>query len=269
MAKKMISLPSMSRVTPGSTAILDLPIGPTYEQLIFSASGTGLAATHFGGIRLLIDGTVRRTHKDLQRLMDLNGYYNQSVDSATEFMVHFIRQEFASLADELTPGLGTQDLRTLTIEIDILAGAPANIAMSAAAFVDTEPQPLGVYTQIKEYTLPVSAAGDVDWDKLSRANANVYQAVHFFKSDVTKVYFEVDSFKVADFTKAQLERIQRSARPIARVPVTAKASTLDFNIRGAVSDLLNMRNVKDSRFRLTVGSAGTIEIVTEELTMEK
>jgi hypothetical protein len=54
--KKISKLPSISRVTPGSVATLEIPLGPTYEKIIFDGSGTGLAISHIKRICVLIDG---------------------------------------------------------------------------------------------------------------------------------------------------------------------------------------------------------------------
>ncbi len=267
MTIKTITLPSMSRVAPGSKALLEVPIGPTYQKIGFTVTGTALVIAHIGQIEVLVNGNAVRTHKDLQRLIDLNAYYNQSVDTAADFVLHFDRSEFHELADQLTPNFGTADLQTLSIEIQLPAGAPANITMSAWAMVDTQPQPLGVYTRIKETSLASPVSGDVDYDKLARGD-KVYQAVHFFKPDITKVTLEVDQYKVKEATKAVLEREQKSVRDVARVPQTAKATHVDFNLNGSPSDLLKLKGAQDVRFKLNFGSIGTVDIVTEELSTE-
>ena len=59
MARKIIKLPSMSRVVPGSKAVLELPIGPTYRRVYFVATAAaGLDIADFGRMDVLIDGKV-------------------------------------------------------------------------------------------------------------------------------------------------------------------------------------------------------------------
>lgn len=266
--KKHISLPSISRVVPGSTAILELPLGPTYEYIHFTASGTALAASHITGLRLLVDGQEKQRYKDLQRLIDLNAYYARSTDAVTDFMLHLKRDEYDDPAYRQVPAFGTANLQTLTIEVDIAAGAPANIAMSAIAYIDTQLQDLGVFTQIRETSLNSAVAGDVDFDKLLR-NGAVYQAIHLFKADVNRVLLEIDQNKWIDASKGQLERIQKTVRPNARVPLTAKATHIDFLTSGLSKDLLDTTNIQDLRLRMNLGTSGAIEIVTEQFEVYK
>lgn len=267
MAKKTVTLPSLSRVVAGAVALLEIPIGPTYEKIGFDVTGTGLTIAHIGKIAVIVNGNEVQVRKDLQRLIDENAYYNQSVDTQNEFMLHFDRDEFYDLADKLTPAFGTADLATFSIEITLAAGAPGNITMEAWAEIETDAQPLGVFTRIRETSLTSSAVGEVDFDRLQKGK-KVYQAIHFFKSDINKIVLEADNFKIVDAKKSRLERLQKQTRPVARVPQTAKATHLDFNKKGSVKDLLNLEGVQDVRFKLTFGSVGTVEIVTEELSTE-
>lgn len=96
--KKIVKLPSLSRVSAGSKATLELPLGNTYERIIFTATAAaGLDAGDVKRIDVLVNGEVIQTYKNLQRLIDINGYYNRDADtvSATkmEFALHFSRAE--------------------------------------------------------------------------------------------------------------------------------------------------------------------------------
>lgn len=270
MAKKSIKAPSISRVTPGSTAVLDLPIGPTYESIKFTNTGTALAISHFGKIRVLAEGQELQSYNNLQELIDINAYYGRSADTANEFMIHAVAKEFGDLAYQRTPAWGTQGLATLTIEIDLPVGAPANITMAAQVFIDTVPQPLGTYIRVRNFPYSSPVSGVVEIDKLPR-NGEVYKAIHMFKSDITNVLLTVNQNQVIDSSKALLERDQKNVRPVARVPQTAKATHLDFLLDGDPGDMLAtsvVRNgkqelINDFRLAMTLGSAGSVSIITE------
>jgi hypothetical protein len=262
MAIKTIPLPSMSRVVAGSKALLEIPVGPTYQKIKITAGGTALAISHILRMDLSINGNIRMTWQDLQRLMDLNSYWNRSTDTVNEFILHFFRKEFHDLAQKLTPGLGTQDVQTLTLEIQLAAGAPADISLKASALVDTVPQPIGVFMGIREFGKSSSVTGVVEIDNLPKRGA-VYEAIHLFKSDISAVQLEVDGVKVIDETKGGLERWQKDAVPFVRVPVTARATHIDFNLFGDAGDLLNTANVQDMRIKATFDSAGAASIVAE------
>jgi hypothetical protein len=113
--KKHIKLPSMSRVVPGAKAVLELPIGPTYERLLFSVSAAaGLDASDVGRIDVNIDGKTIQTFKNLQRLIDVNGYWGRDADSvaatAMVFAIHFNTPEMESNLMRRAAGIGTSDV---------------------------------------------------------------------------------------------------------------------------------------------------------------
>lgn len=263
MARKTIKLPSMSRVVAGSVATLELPVGPTYLALIFTASGTALAASMIKRINVLIDGKVVQTYKDLTRLMDLNGYYNHSADTAAQFMLHFFRAELVDLVYRRAPGIGTQDVQTFHIEIELDATASADIKMSAEAYIDPMPQPLGVFIKVREFPASSSVAGVLEADKLPRGPW--YAAIHLFKADISAVEVEANQTKIVDATKGVLERVQKESSPKARVPVTAKATHIDMLTEGDLAQAIRTEALSDFRIKMTLDTSGSVDIITETL----
>lgn len=267
MARKTIKLPSLSRVTAGAKATLEVPVGPTYYGITFSATGTSLAVEHIGRIDVYLDGKVVQTYKDLQRLIDLNGYYNRSTDTVNEFMLHFFRAELMDVVYRRATGFGTQDVSTFHIEMQLDAAAPADIAITAHARANPASEPLGAFFKVREYPFSSAVAGEVEIDKLPRQA--FYGAVHLFKPDVNSVQVEVGTnegqVRIIDATKAVLEREQKEASPKARVPVTAKATHIDMMLEGDVAQSIDTRDLKDFRLKLDLGTAGAVDIITETL----
>lgn len=265
--KKINKLPSISRVAPGNTATLEIPLGPTYERLIFSVSAAaGLDASDIGRITVLVDGKPIQTFKNLQRLIDINGYYGRGADSvaatAIQFALHFNRAELVDNIWRSAPGIGTADVQTFHIEMELASAAPADIAMTAYAQVDPTRQPLGVFTRIREFPASSSVAGVLEADKLPRGP--LYSVVHLFKADISAVEVEANGVKIVDATKAVLERFQKEANT-KRVPMTAKATTIDLITDGNLSDSLATANIQDLRFKMTLDTAGAVDIVTETI----
>lgn len=268
MARKIIKLPSMSRVTPGSKATLEMPKGPTYQTIIFEVSAAaGLDATDIGRVDLLIDGSVKMTWKDLTRLIDINGFWNRATDSvaatAIQFAIHLHRAELAGNVWQRAPGIGTGDVQTLHVEMEIAAGAPADIAIKAYALIDPTVQPLGAFFSIREFPTAAGAAGLYEFDRLPRGP--MYAAIHVFKTDTTYVELEADGMKILDATKTVLERIEKEASPVKRVPVTAKATHLDFVTDGDLLNAINTGGLQDWRLKLTNTAAGAFDVVTETI----
>lgn len=266
--KKIIRLPSLSRVSPGSKATLQIPLGPTYERIVFSvAAAAGLDANDIGRIDVVMNGNVKMTFKDLQRLMDINAYYGREADTvsatAMQFAIHFNRAEMAENIWRAAPGVGTADLQTLHIEMDIPAAAPADMTITAHAQANPERQNLGVFFNVKEFPVSSATAGQFEADKLPRGAW--YSAIHLFKADISAVEVVANDVKIIDATKTVLERFQRAAAPKARVPQTAKATHVDFTTDGVLLDCLPTANLDDFRVRMTLATAGNVDIVTETL----
>lgn len=266
--KKFIKLPSISRVVPGATATLEMPLGATYERLIFTVSAAaGLDLTDIGRVRVLIDGKEIQTFKDLTRLTDINAYYGRDADtvSATQiqFAIHFNRAELLDNTWRKAPGIGTDDVQTFHIELDIVAAAPADIAMVCHAVINPAKQPLGAFFRIREFAANSSVAGVLEADKLPRGAW--YSVIHLFKSDITAVEVTANDVKIIDATKSVLERIQKGAAVKARVPVTGKATHIDLITEGDLLDSLPTANLQDFRIKMTLGTSGAVDIITETI----
>lgn len=266
MARKIIQLPSMSRVVPGSKAVLELPIGPTYRRVFFVATAAAaLDITDFGRTDVLIDGKVVQTYKNATRLKALNDYYQRAADTFTatraEFAIHFERAELVDVVYRRAPGIGTADVQTFNIEVDIPATAPADIAMVAFAEIDPTPQKLGVFYKVREYSFSSAVAGEVEIDKLPKGAW--YSVLHLFKADVSQIEVEANQAKAIYATKAILERTQKEASPIKRVPQTASATHIDFITDGDLSQSLRTDLLNDFRIKATLDTAGAMDIVAE------
>lgn len=266
MARKIIRLPSLSRVVPGSKATLELPIGPTYNRIVFEVTaGAGLDAADIGRIDALIDGKVIQTFKNLARLNYINAYYNRAADTmsatAAQFALHFERAELVDLVYRRAPGIGTADVQTFHVEIDIASGAPADIAIAAYAEIDPVPAPLGVFFKVREFPFSSAVAGEVEIDKLPRGAW--YSAVHLFKSDITHVEVSGNQVKVIDAPKGILERSQKEASPVKRVPQTAVATHIDFITDGDLAQSLRTDLLNDFRIKTTLGTSGAVDLVAE------
>jgi hypothetical protein len=265
--KKLVKLPSLSRVSPGNTATLEFPLGPTYERVIFTvAASAGLDASDIGRITLLLNGQPVQTFKNLERLIDLNKYYGRGADSVAatgiQFALHFSRRELVDNIWRNAPGIGTKDVQTMHMEIEIASGAPSDIAITAHAQVDPTQQALGVFTRIREFPASTSVSGEFEHDKLPRQG--FYSVIHVFKSDANKVVLEANGVTVVDATKEVLERFQKEANT-ARVPQTAKATHIDFVTDGTLADSLPAASLQDLRLKLTLATSGSMDIVTETL----
>lgn len=263
MAKKTIKLPSLSRVVAGSKATLELPIGPTYKRIFFVLTGTSLAVGHVGRIDVLFDGKVKQTYKNLQRLFDLNAFYNRGADTVNNFCLHFERAEMHDLAYRRAPGIGTADLQTFHLEIELAAAAPSDITIKAFAEIDSMPQPAGLFYNVREFPTAAAAAGLYEFDKLPRGAW--YAAIHLAKADISNVEVLANSIKIVDAPKVVLERSQKEASPVKRVPQSALYTHIDMVTDGDLAQSIRTAGLSDFRLSMTCDTAGAFDIVTETL----
>lgn len=264
--KKFLRLPSLSRVVPGATATLEMPLGVTYEKIIFTVTAAaGLDLTDLARLNVLIDGKPIQTFKDLTRLKAINDYFGRDVDTVAatqiQFAIHFNRAELLDNTWRKAPGIGTDDVQTFHIELDIAAAAPADIKIVAHAIVNPIRQKLGAFFRIREFPANSAVAGVLEADKLPRGAW--YSVIHLFKADISAVEVTANDVKIVDATKSVLERIQKGASVIRRVPQTAACTHIDLITDGDLLDSLQTANLQDFRIKMTLDTAGAVDIVTE------
>lgn len=271
---KRIRMPSLSRVSPGAKATLEIPIGPTYYKLKFTATAAaGLDVTDIEKIEVLFNGKAKMTFTNLQRLMDHNTFFARGADPVTgdtqiEFTIHFFRAEMFDIVYRRAPGIGTADLTSAHVELQLAAAAPADIDLKCEAVIDPIPQPIGVFVAISEYPFSSAVAGEVEIDKLFKGP--YYAAIHLYKSDVSSVKV-VGKTKAGndetyiDHDKQSLEKDQKEASPKVRVPLTAKATHIDFLTDGDLANALYTGDLSDFRVKMVLDTAGAVDVVTETL----
>jgi hypothetical protein len=257
MARVLRELPAVDNVAAGATATQRLPIGPTYDliQLVY----TGVTRAQINGIRVVVNGKVIQKFTEADRLQDINDYYGRP-DTSGVVTLYFWRPEMDGVARQRLTALGTLDVQTAAIEIDIDAAAVGTTLKCLA--LQSEPAPLGLINKIKEFTAQPSVAGAFEVDQLV-LGARV-QAMHFYKSDITRVEIDADSVRVYEANKADAEALQKS---YGRVPQTAVMTSVDWCLDGdqANAIITDRTVIQDLRIRPTVGAAGNVPIVVEYL----
>ena len=254
-------MPSLSNVAAGSEAVLNLPLGNTYDKLMLEYSGVTLE--QMKNIRLEINGKVVQQFKDGQRVIDINTYYGRPADDAGLLTFWFVRPEMLELKDQRLTALGTLDIKTLALRFDIDAAATAPKVTAWAVL--SERKPLGMITKIKTFTSSVSTSGEQEIDNIPRGNFENgirIAAIHAFKSDILKGILELDSRVAFELPKTIAENVQRK---YGRSPLTAKASHFDFVLEGEIVQSITTKEVQDFRLKLDHNAAGSTDVVVEYL----
>jgi len=258
MARTTLKLPTVANVSAGSTATLKIPVRPTYNMIKFAYSGTAITRAMFKNIRLNVNSKPMLEYKNADRLQFINSYYNRA-DNAGFFTLHFDRKELHNLTERRITGLGTMDMGTLDITMEIDGAAPGDLKLEAHAIV-SEPMPMGAIVKVKTFPYDSSTSGAKEISDIPKVAP--IMAVHFFKADVSRVEVETDRYKWTEADKTLLEDIQKHYE---RVPQSAVATHVDYLLEGQLAQALVAAGSQDFRLRPTIDTSGSMDIVVEYL----
>ncbi|WP_287796248.1 major capsid protein P2 [Idiomarina sp.] len=257
MSRKYNKLPSLSNVSAGSTATLEVPLGVTYQRIMLEYSG--VTAAQIKNIEVLIDGKAIWKLRDGTMLNDLNEYYQRNPESGVlDFW--FIRPEFDNIDLRLLTAIGTIGVKTFQIKFDIDdAATNPKVSGYATKSVNSE---LGMITKIKMYEKASSVEGVQEVDNIPKEGR--WAAVHHYgKGDISEVELSANSNEVIKLSKVLSEKIQRDYK---RTPLGAKGTTIDFILEGSPFSGFPAQNFQDVRFRPNLDTAGAYTLLVEYLT---
>lgn len=254
--RKLDLLPSFSPISAGSDCTLNMPVGLTYEAVLLAYSGITLA--QMKNIEVLINGKVIQKFATGTILDQINQFYKRGT-AAGVLVLWFSRPELNLVAEQRLTAIGTADVQTFSLRMDIDAGAAAP-AITAYAIKSAQ-QPLGMITKIKNFPVTFATAGQQDIDNIPRSGARI-AAVHLFKADISSVAVEVDSTKIVDSTKTVIHAFLGYCD---RTPLTASATHIDFLADGDIFHALPTEKTKDLRIRPYLDTAGLVNVIVEYL----
>ena len=255
MARKFNTLPSLSNVQAGSTATLIAPIGVAYHCIHLEYSGVTLA--QMKNIEVKVNGKTLQEFADAQRLQDINKYYSRNVEAGI-ITIWFERPEYDNLALRRSTILGTANVSTLQISMDIHADATAPV-IKAYATVSPN-RPLTSLTKIKRWVVSNSVAGVKEVADIPREGR--MPVMFFFKDDISSADVSINSVKVYEISKGLGEKIQRD---YGRTPDASKFTAVDFHLEGDPAQALAVQGVADFRIRPYFDTAGSADLVVEYL----
>lgn len=249
-------LPSLSNVAVGQRATLTCPLGLRYDAIYLTHNVANLALIK--NIEVIVNGKVIQSFKDAAEVKAINDYYGRPEQSGV-LTLWFYRPEMATPFDRRLPALGTLDVQTLTVAMDLDATIAPAPTLEAVALQGPQ-EPMGLITKIKSYSSSYAISGKVEIDNIVRSGR--IAAIHLFKADVSAVELDVNSRRVVDLTKTLSEKVQKD---YGRVPVTASATHIDFTLEGDIAEALITEGIYDLRIRPTLGTSGALRSVVEYL----
>lgn len=246
-------LDDISPIAANTSFSIKCPIGLTYDKISLVKGGTTFTDAMLTDLKVKINGETVIEFDDADELDEYNAYYGRS-KTADIHTFYFNRPEFHDLLNQRITGLGTADIKTLTITGKITgATAPTLVATC----VKSEPQPLGAFVKILKNTHNASGTTKQisDMPKLGRIIA-----AHFKKADVNEVKLIVDSRQAYRVDKTTGEALQKED---GRAPVTASYTHVDFCLEGDVTKALITQGVQDFTWTLELGTSGAFESIVE------
>jgi len=258
MARVIRKCPSFSNVQAGSTATCELPLGLSYELIHLYFSGVTLA--QMKNIRIEADGKPIKKWADGERLNKENKHYGRGLATADCLSIFFNRKELVELAQQRMFNIGTQDIQTLSLLVDIDAAAAA--PELKATSIRSAQAPMGFITRIMEFKHSTAVSGEIEIDNIPLRRGASIAAIHIYSADVTGASLEVDGGIVWEMSKTGAAKLQTDYK---RDPQSADKLTLDFVLEGDILQAVQLAGVQDFRLKPVMANAGSMDIVVEYL----
>lgn len=245
MARITTKTQSFNNVAAGSTAILTFPVGGlSYHQTMVKF--TNLTLAQMKNIKLKVNGHTIQEWKDGERLNSENKHYKRGSATANLLPIFFIRKELETLYERRMFALGTADISTLTLHIDIDEAA-VNPKLEGW-HTQGNPAPLGIIT--RKLTLPwatstggIKEISDIPKDTAGAAIA----AIHVYCSDVKAVELIRNNEVIFDLPNEVVAKMQVDHD---RDPQSATKVTIDFLLEGDTAQALQLDSIRDLRLKL-------------------
>ncbi|MEN0037466.1 MAG: major capsid protein P2 [Cellvibrio sp.] len=254
--RNLVEMPTIQNVVPGGKCVLNLPIGMTYDELIFVC--TNVTAAQMLNYKWKVGSKTIIDVSSFQVMEDLNAYYKRP-QQAGHFTHWFYRPEVKEDIRALT-SFGTIGVSSSSIEFDLAAGV-VSPAIKVFA-VQRNPQVMGLVTKLREYPLSFATAGKQQIDNIPRG-ARI-SAAHLQKADVSFVELEINNgtgpAKIVEASKSLLEAYQKQ---YDRAPVTAKYTHIDLNLTGDIAGPMPTAQLVDMRFKPTLDTSGNLTVLVE------
>lgn len=258
--KRLIKLPSVANVAAGASCSVNCPIGPTYERILLTVTGTTVA-TNCQNIEVRINGKPVMRFRNLDELDKINTYHGRGAAANGVYSIWFRRPELPAVADQLLFALGTADVATLSVHADLAAGI-GTPTVTAHADINNTVQPLGIITKVKAFPCTSAALGEVSIDSIPRTGARI-ACLHFENTSTptfSNLRAQADGIDLIDATPTML---LEQAKSYDKAAVTGWMHA-DFIVGGDFRESLRTDNLQDLRFLPTIATAiGAYHVTVE------
>jgi hypothetical protein len=244
------NLPFFNVVASG-VATLQLPLGMTYERIIFKLGGTALTKAMITDIKVKLNGKLI-VQTDGTKLNAMN-VYRGLVTDATHLVLDF-SELFAR--DEVGQSIGSvataEGVSSFTIEATI-TGATAPTLESWSVL--SGPRKLGVLAKTLSYAATFGSAGKFNFQlPYGASGGSIIKRVHFFHTNMTDLEVKKNGLVIHDTTDAINKYIQTE-----NGKVTASGLYVaDFIVDNNQSGMLVTADARSMEWNLTLSASDTV-----------
>lgn len=266
---RIVKLPAFNGVAVGARATLTLPVGARkYKKLIivYKAGADNQATIEAAllGTRLLVNGRPQREATVAQ--INMMRAYRGRAFVTGHVIMDFVEATARTLQGEDLYGWGTNNVSTLTLEIDIAAGAVAP-ALQAYAEIEDSTENLGGILKWRRNSYQSAGAGVLAIRDLPRDPREAYSRFHIFTANATDIQLKADNDIIVETISRATLAAHYTGRPQATV-MQANSLTLDLVASTQLTDFLPMvrsdgRLIQDFPLEITLNGASNFDIVSE------
>ena len=259
MLTQLIKQANVTGITASSVATARIPTTGTHYALYLAPLSSGGAAVSVANMKTAIGNMVLR-HNGEQIMegtatffLDLQKYYHDaytagSANVAGIIPIYFAPSHFANFAERQLFAVGTQDIQTMTLDLNILS--TTNMAtISVYSEVTPENRPRGQHLRIKKYPQSFASTGDNEVSTLPLEGPTVgYKALHIELGTnpgvIALVTVKVGNYAIFDNVGLPLVNVFGQS---GRRTQQAAYYHVDFGKNNDISAFLPMAGVQDFR----------------------
>lgn len=252
---------SFQGVAAGQTGICQLPVGLTYTNLFINHKRAGVDATEaqmkaeLGKVVLRVNGRAV-VEATVTELLDIYKYYGYTVQAGVIPLV-FARPFERDLGVEDDMALGTADVSTLSVEVEVLGGATTPTLQAYAE--QAESAPLGNFITITPFADSIGGAGVLEKSDLPRGQYGLV-ALHIASALVTEAQLIANSKVVFEGTPTILKQRDHLRGNAWQTGYTH----LNIAARNRANEALPM-NLQDFRAKLTFSNTASFRVIREQV----
>jgi hypothetical protein len=267
--RRFVQLPAFSSVASGTRATLVMPVGARkyHKLLIQYKDGTANQAaieSALKGMRVLVNGKLQRD-TTVAILNAMNAYRGRPFQTGMVIMF-FSEVTARTWQGEELVGWGTNNVSTLTVEIDIDAAAVAP-ALTAYAEIEDSTENLGGIIKWRRASYQTAGATTLAIRDLPRDPMEAYARFHIATANATDVQLKADNDVIIEKVSRAILAAHYAARPSSTV-MQAGYLTLDLIASLQIDDFLPMKRtdgrvIQDFPLEVTVNGASTFDVISE------